>query len=167
MTTAQHLSALKRVAAQLSSARGELEALQKLGEKAVNELDALNADEAPDANQVALLESRLRGLSAKRTSLNESFSRVESDLGTAVHHAFAALDTAAQSGPEIEAAAQAVLPWCKGIEAARAAALQLPAFAERISHIRWLNLRRDKGDADEIAPALINFLESLVAQAKA
>ncbi len=163
MTAQDHLAALTRTLAKLSSVRGELAAVHKLGEKAVNELDALNAAENSDADQVSIVESRVRGLGAKRTALSDAVSQAEAALGAAVNEAFAALDELALEGSEIDAAAKAVLPWCNGSEdAARKAALKLPAFAERARMVSWLHLRRDKVDPDETAPALIEFLQTLV-----
>lgn len=162
MSIEQHLSALNRALAQLRTARGELAAVHKLGEKAINELDALNAAENSDADQVSIVESRVRGLGAKRTALRDAVSQAEEALGVAVNEAFAALDQLALEGSEIDSAAAAVMPWCKGSEkAARKAVLQLPAFAERAGMVRWLHLRREKADPDLTAPALIKFLETL------
>ena len=163
MTAQDHLTALNRTLAKLSSVRGELASVQKHGEKTVNELDALNAAENPDAAQVSMVESRLRGLHAKRTTLAEANAQAEADLDRAVNAAFNALGEIAQSSEALDAAAQAVLPWCNGSELeARKAALALPAFVDRTRQIGWLNLRRDKTETDEFAPLLIKFFESVI-----
>ena len=161
MTAQKHLAAINRAVAQLSTAREKLDSVQADGAQAVTELDALNAAENADPVQVNILESRLRGFGAKRAARLEAISKAEAALSAAVEEAFAALQDIAQSGPEIAAAANAVMPWSRGsMEAARKVVLMLPAFTDRTRDVNWLWTRKEKTDPEEIVPALIKFLEA-------
>jgi chromosome segregation ATPase len=164
MTTNKHISAINAAFAKIASARGELETVQRLGEQTLSEMDTLNSSENPDESEVQILESRLRGLTARKTAAKQSLADAEAELASAVDAAIAALDSLAQQVPGFDEAANTILPWCKGsIETARRAALRLPAFQETAAQIGFLRVRHAKTDPDEIAPALLKFLAELSA----
>jgi hypothetical protein len=168
MTATEHIAAINRVLHQLSTARGQLDAVLKLGEKTIGELDALNATENPDASEITILESRLRGLAAKKSSHSEAITIADAELYVAVEAAIAALNSLAQSRPGVDEAANTILPWCNGsIDAARKAALKLPAFQHIMGQIAFLHTRHGKTDPDEIAPSLLKLLEELSAPSPA
>jgi hypothetical protein len=161
MKTQDHIVAINRAIAKLSTTRGELDAVQKLGEKSAVELDALKEGESPDAGQVAMVEARLRGLYEKRNALTESKGAAEASLAGAVEAGFNAAMGFSKSNAAIDAAAKVLLPWCNGsMEAARRIALRLPAFREQSQQLYWLEHRRDKMEPEEFAPLLIQFFES-------